>query len=618
MADLTKTDAPERLSENLDTWYQAVAGVFARTQKKDVQSIPLDIWKKLIVTTADGVDINPLYTRQDEEGKSFTELPGEFPYSRGIPVASHQQGWGVTESFGGVGTSAKETNKAILHALNVGTTTVGLDLTGDVSPSDVQVALDDVYLNMVPVIVHAGNNTTEAAENLYALAEKRQESFAALSLGARPLTALIDGAESDTIEQTIALAQAAAKKDNVRAILVDGSSFSNQGASDAQEIGLSIAAGVDYVRRLVDSGLDTQTALSQIAFRFAVTDEQFAQISKLRVARRLWARVCEVLGQPEAGAAPQHTVTARTMFSQRDPWVNMLRSTVAAFAAGVGGATDVEVRPFDDAIAGGVPGTSRSFAHRIARNTNLLLLEESHLGHVIDPAGGSYFVENFTDELAAKAWDVFVEVEAAGGYSAAVESGSVRTAIDESWEATRTAVATRRKKLTGINEFPNLAEAPLPADRRVEPTGVRRWAVDFEALRNRSDAFLEANGTRPNIALIPLGPLSKHNVRTGFTVNLLASGGISATNPGQVEPGTPEFAEACASSEIVVICGTDQEYEETGEAAVEKLRALGVKRILLAGAPASFAGKNTSPDGYLNLSIDAAATLSKLLEALGA
>ena len=288
------------------------------------------------------------------------------------------------------------------------------------------------------------------------------------------------------------------------------------------------------------------------------------------------------------------------MFSQRDPWVNMLRCTVAAFGGGVGGASDVEVLPFDYVVPGGMPGTSRTFASRIARNTNLLLLEESHLGFVVDPAGGSFFVEDLTDKLADKAWAVFTEIESHGGFTAAVESGAIATALDASYERTRADIARRAKKLTGINEFPNLGEQPLSDDRRVEPRGIRRWAAEFEAV------------------LIPLGPLAKHNIRTGFATNLLASGGIEALNPGQVVPGTPEFDTAAQSAPIAVICGTDAEYGETGVEAVQALRKAGVETVLLAGSPASFEGAEAAPDDYLNLKIDAAATLAALLDKLGA
>ena len=164
----------------------------------------------------------------------------------------------------------------------------------------------------------------------------------------------------------------------------------------------------------------------------------------------------------------------------------------------------------------------------------------------------------------------------------------------------------------------NLGEQPLSDDRRVEPRGIRRWAAEFEALRTRSDVYLAAKGTRPQAVLIPLGPLAKHNIRTGFATNLLASGGIEALNPGQVVPGTPEFDTAAQSAPIAVICGTDAEYGETGVEAVQALRKAGVETVLLAGSPASFEGAEAAPDDYLNLKIDAAATLATLLDKLGA
>lgn len=615
MTDLRNASLPEDFTDSLDAWHKAVVSVFARVTKKDVADVPSDVWRKLIVTTNDGVDVSPLYTRADEDGAPMAEVPGAFPFTRGATVDTERAGWGVTETFGSHGDDPAEVNKQILHALNSGTTTISLDLTGSLTPGGLAQALAGVYLNMVPVNVHAGTRAAEAAEALYALAD--EAGTAAVNLGASPLTSAVDGSESVDLDATVALAKAASARDGVRAVLVDATAFSNQGASDAQEIGLALAAGVEYVRALVEAGLSTEQALGQIAFRFAATDDQFGQISKLRAARRLWARVAEVLGHADLGAAPQHVVTAPVMFSQRDPWVNMLRSTVSAFAAGVGGATDVEVLTFDSAIPGGVPNISRNFAHRIARNTNLLLLEESHLGHVIDPAGGSYYVESFTNDLSEKAWGIFADIEAAGGYRSELDNGAVGRAIDEMHEITRDAIAKRSKQLTGINEFPNLAEAPLDAELRVEPAGVRRWAAEFEALRNRSDAFLEANGERPTIGLIPVGPLSRHNIRTGFTTNLLASGGIAVTNPGEVVPGTPEF-EAASKTDIVVICGTDQEYAATGEQVVSKLREAGVKQILLAGAPASFENAQHSPDGYLNMKIDAASTLATLLDGLGA
>lgn len=617
-SDAVNTQLPEDFADRQQNWYKAVAKVFARVQKKDIADVPLDVWTRLIHTTAEGIDVNPLYTRADELAE--VSAPGEFPFTRGGATNADSAGWGVTETFGGLasGTAgdAAATNKAILHALNNGTTVVSIDLTAGLTAADLPAVLKDVLLEYVEVRVVAGADAKAASDALKKLAEDAGVAEKArFELGIAPLTASFGAADSVSLADAVALAVDNAKfVGTARTLLVDAVAFNNQGGTDAQEIGFALAAGVEYVRALTEAGLSVAEALGQISFRFAATDDQFAQIAKFRAARALWARVAEVLGAPEAGAAPQHALTAPAMFSQRDPWVNMLRVTVAAFAAGVGGASDVEVLPFDAAIKGGLPGTSRVFAARIARNTNLLLLEESHLGHVIDPAGGSYYVESLTEQLADKAWAAFTEVEAKGGLGKV----DVQADLDASYEKMRSDVAHRIKKVTGINEFPNLAEKALPAELREEPAGIRRWAADFEALRNRSDAFLESKGDRPVIGLIPVGPLAKHNIRTGFTTNLLASGGIAVANPGQVTPGTDEFAAAAKASDIVVICGTDQEYEATGSDVVKALREAGAGTVLVAGAEKSFAEAADKPDGYVNMKIDAASTLSDLLTKLGA
>ncbi|MGV0554819.1 methylmalonyl-CoA mutase family protein, partial [Mycobacterium kansasii] len=178
-------------------------------------------------------------------------------------------------------------------------------------------------------------------------------------------------------------------------------------ANATWELAAGVAAAVSYLRVLTEAGMPIGQALRQISFRFAADDDQFMTIAKFRAARNLWARVAEVVGDPDAGAAVIHAETSLPMMTQRDPWVNMLRCTLAAFGAGVGGADSLLVFPFDVAIDGGFPGTATSFARRIARNTQLLLLEESHVGRVLDPAGGSWFVEDLTARLAEQAWQHF-------------------------------------------------------------------------------------------------------------------------------------------------------------------------------------------------------------------
>jgi methylmalonyl-CoA mutase len=409
-----------------------------------------------------------------------------------------------------------------------------------------------------------------------------------------------------------------ARPETVRAITVDGTVFHDAGAADAQELGAAVAAGLEYLRALT-ADQDIADAFGQFEFRFAATDDQFATIAKFRAARQLWARVAQVCGAPAFGGAPQHAVTSAAMMTQRDPWVNMLRTTLAAFGAGVGGADTVTVLPFDSALPAGELGVSKSFAERMARNTQLLLLEESHLGHVRDPSAGSWYVEDLTAALAAKAWEFMQELEAAGGYLAALESGLLAERI----AATRTArdgdVAHRKTAVTGVNEFPNLAEKPLSATARAAGQ-VARYGSSFEALRDRSDAYLETKGARPRALLVPLGTVAEHNVRVTFIANLLASGGIESVNPGPLEIAGIAPAATESGAAIAVLCGSDKRYGEQAGAAVEQLRAAGIETVLLAGAAKAVAELSDAqrPDGYLAARIDAVAALSGLLEKVGA
>jgi methylmalonyl-CoA mutase len=256
------------------------------------------------------------------------------------------------------------------------------------------------------------------------------------------------------------------------------------------------------------------------------------------------------------------------------------------------------------AIPGGFPGTAASFARRIARNTQLLLLEESHIGRVLDPAGGSWYVEELTKSLAEQAWKHFGDIESRGGFQAARDYvvGQVKAVADRRAED----IAHRRTALTGVNEYPNLAEPVLPYGDSVET--VVRYAAGFEALRNRSDAFLEKTGSRPKVLLVPLGPLAEHNVRATFATNLLASGGIEAV--------TQDLKSTAAT--IAVICGTDARYATEAAAAVDAARTAGVSHVLLAGPEKAVAEADSKPDGYLTATIDAVKALSDLLTRLGA
>ncbi|WP_461030907.1 methylmalonyl-CoA mutase family protein, partial [Streptomyces sparsus] len=249
------------------------------------------------------------------------------------------------------------------------------------------------------------------------------------------------GSGAETAEQLDAAAERtraiAATHPGLRGMTVDALPYHEAGASPAEELGCALATGVAYLRLLTGHGLSAEDACRQLEFRFAATADQFTTIAKLRAARRLWARVAQVSGVVSSAAAQrQHAVTSSVMMSRRDPWVNMLRTTVASLAAGVGGAEAVTVLPFDHAA-----GLPDAFARRIARNTSTILIEESHVARVIDPAGGSWYVERLTEELAQAAWAWFQEIERAGGQQAALADGTVRQRLDATWQRRRERLA---------------------------------------------------------------------------------------------------------------------------------------------------------------------------------
>ncbi|KKO60889.1 methylmalonyl-CoA mutase, partial [Mycolicibacterium obuense] len=554
---------------DVDRWRSAVAGVLAKASRRDPAELGAEPERALDSETYEGFPIRPLYTEADELAEPA--LPGRWPFVRGgDALRDVKSGWKVAEVFPAGASSVEQTNGAILLGLTEGVSALSLRLgPGGIDPADLDRALEGVYLDLVPLVVEVTGDgpvyraTAEALLGMLAGLDGDQRSRLSVDLGGDPLVAPLADRAAPTLADVTDVAAAVAEghDGHVRAVTVDGPALHDLGANASWELGAAIGAGVAYLRILTDAGLPVATALRQIAFRVAADDDQFMTIAKLRAVRQLWARVAEVAGAPEAGAATVHAVTSLPMMAQRDPWVNMLRTTVAAFGAGVGGADTVLVHPFDVAIEGGFPGTARTFARRIARNTQLLLLEESHLGLVLDPAGGSWFVEDLTRSVAEEAWRNFQEIEAAGGFEAAREQ--VQARIAEVAQRRSVDIAHRRTAVTGVNEFPNLAEVPLPQGDPL-PT-VRRYAADFEALRDRSDAYLARTGSRPTAVLLPLGPLAEHNIRTTFAANLLASGGIDAVNPGTVTADTVAAVLADgAGAEVAVLCGTDARYGKDG------------------------------------------------------
>jgi methylmalonyl-CoA mutase len=589
-------DVSADLAEGRDRWRTAVAGVLAKSTRRDADELGPEPEQMLETPTYEGFAVRALYTALDELPEP--PLPGQWPYLRGgDALRDVKSGWKVAEAIpaGQVpGVAAEEVNAAVLAGLAEGVSALLIRVgESGVLPRQLEKVLDGVYLSMAPVILDAGADYPAACDVLLELVdevESDQRATLSIDLGADPLTATLSERPAPPIQQVVGVAKRVTGVQGVRAITVDGPAFHNLGANATWELAGSIAAAVSYLRLLTDAGLPVAEALRQISFRLAADDDQFMTIAKMRAVRQLWARVAEVVGAPDGGAAVVHAETSLPMMTQRDPWVNMLRTTLAAFGAGVGGADTVLVYPFDVAIPGGFPGMATSFARRMARNIQLLLLEESH----VEQHGG------FVD-----AHDFIV------GQIAAI--AAQRT--DD--------IAHRRTAVTGVNEYPNLGEPPLQQnDSRHSPLAAGhlvRYAAEFEALRDRSDAYLDRTGSRPQALLLPLGPLAEHNIRTTFASNLLASGGIEAINPGTLDADGVAKAVADAGSPVVaVLCGTDGRYGTEAAAVVQAARDAGVSHVCLAGPQKAVAEAGHQPDEFLTMKINAVEALSGLLDRLGA
>ncbi|QIY60916.1 methylmalonyl-CoA mutase family protein [Streptomyces sp. RPA4-2] len=582
-----------------EQWQRLVEGVLRKSGKEVSGSAAEDA---LSTTVEDGLTTRPLYTALDSAPDPG--FPGFAPFVRGGRAEGNTTGgWDVRQRHGAV------LDGAVLADLENGVTSLWL-LVGEsgIPVSSLPRVLDGVYLDLAPVVLDAGHETESAAQELLALYEKRGVAAGDVrgNLGADPLGHEARTGKAAGFAPVTELARrCAAEYPGLRALTVDALPYHEAGGSAAQELGCSLATGVAYLRELTAAGVPVELASGQLEFRYAATADQFLTIAKLRAARRLWARVAEVCGAP--GAQLQHAVTSPVMMSRRDPWVNMLRTTVATLAAGVGGADAVTVLPFDDAL--GVPD---AFARRIARNTSTILVEESHLARVIDPAGGSWYVERLTDELAHAGWEFFQQIERSGGQAAALRSGRVGEDLAKTWAARSAKLAKRREPITGVSEFPHLAErlverAPTPEPPSGGLPRVRRDEA-YETLRARSDAHLAASGARPRIFLATLGPAAAHTARATFASNLFQAGGIEPVT-GEA---TAEAFRAGGATEVC-LCSSDTLYEEQAEAAVEMLRSAGARHVFLAGRP----GQYTDVDAYVFAGCDAVDVLSTTLDRMG-
>jgi methylmalonyl-CoA mutase len=584
----------------------------------------------LVTETYEGLPIQPLYTA--------TDAPAAEP-SAMVRGARAGETWDIRQRHGHPDPAV--TNERILRDLERGVTSIELLPVGMATMADLERTLEGVLLDLAPVALRPGPDFIGWAGALLGLFERAGADPASTHamIGADPLGVMATHLMTPwPIAEGLAnaadlAAHNAARWPSVRALRADGAPYHNAGASDAQELACVVATMVTYLRSLEAVGLEPTRAASQINLTVVATGDQFLTIAKVRALRRMLARVFEAAGAADAvGALRIDAITSAAMMTSRDPWVNMLRTTVACFGAAVAGVDSVTVLPFD--LTTGLPD---DLGLRMARNTQLVLQEESRIDVVADPAGGSWYVEDLTERLATDAWGRFQEIEAVGGMPEAIASGSVAESIAETAQARREAIATRRQPVTGVSEFPSLEEEPLDrpmlagwresardpvpvelpgADQgrlteaaisamtdgaavatvtaalAVEPTAndrtlsLRRWAEPYESLRSAAEAAAADEETTTAVFLVTLGPVPDHSARAGWIQNMLASGGIPSINPGPLTT-VAEAVEGFKASgaKVAAIASSDDWYAEHAAAAAEALKMAGAKLVLLAGRP---------------------------------
>lgn len=553
-----------------------------------------DFNKKLVWRTNEGFDVQPLYRREDIEGLfTLGSMPGQFPFVRGTRDNNR---WLIRQQVDG--NTADELNRNALYILNRGVDSLGFKLGRDFS--DFDTLLKGIDLKKVEINIQCCPGcAVEIAKGLVEYLKKNNavDDFRG-SIDFNPFKRLIKHglAFPKDIKQT-ALDLYAAVKDvkSLRVFAVDTFMFNNAGAYITQELGYALAWGTQWMTMLTDAGLSACDVANRIKFNMGISSNYFMELAKFRAARMLWAETVKAYG-PECDCCCKmvcHAVTSQFNQTIYDAHVNLLRSMTESMSAALAGVDSIETLPFD--LQYKCPD---EFSERIARNQQLLLREESHLDKVVDPAGGSYYIETLTASIAKQAWKVFNEVEDKGGFLAMLESGELQKAVNESNVKRHTDVARRKENLLGTNQFPNFNEMALEkiekdgckcaccndgevADGAVDFINFDRAASQFEQLRLDT----ERSGKRPKVFMLTIGNLAMRLARAQFSSNFFGCAGYEIIdNIGfeTVKEGIDAAIEKKA--DVVVLCSSDDEYAQYAPEAFKELN--GRALFAVAGAPA--------------------------------
>ncbi|MGE0052658.1 MAG: methylmalonyl-CoA mutase family protein [Hyphomicrobium sp.] len=593
----------------------------------------IDFEKRLVSKTADGITIRPLYARKDALVSSQGSLPGAAPFTRGTRAVREGYGWDIRTVH--VEQDPAAANAAILEDLDGGVNSIALHMGGPglpISKEALEKALAGVLLDVCPIALIAGENAFDAALALNAVwaaraipDDRRSGSFGADPFGTLAIRGSLPEDLDTVMARAVALVKTTLSMPNVTALSADGVAYHVAGASEAQELAVMLSTFVAYLRACERAGIAPADAMPKISVALAADADEFATIAKLRAARTIIWQMAQACGAGDAAAKVKLNVpTSYRMMTKRDPWTNILRTTIACAGAAIGGADAICVLPFTFAL-----GKPDAFARRVARNIQIVCQEESHLGRVTDPSGGSWYVEQLTQDMARKAWELFQDIEARGGILPGLTTGYVQEIIEATAQARAKSIATGRQELTGVSAFPLLgddginaepwprqqATNPGKAEIEITPLKVHRVSEGFEALRDAADAH---GGYK--VFLANMGEIVDHNVRSTWTRNYLAAGGIEAlTSDGYKTPEAAASAFKASGAKAACICSSDATYATLAEITAAALKAAGAKLVLMAGRPGAkeAAFKAAGVDQFLFAGADAIATLKGLQSTLG-
>jgi methylmalonyl-CoA mutase len=568
-----------------DDWRKLVDGV--------LKGAPFE---RLSAKTYDGMKIEPIYSRAKGAGL----VPGR---AAAVP-------WQIMQRIDHPDTA--KANAIALHELENGATGLEVEFAGgpgtrgfgvaDATPETMKRLFDGVILDAgISIALHPVLGRGNAGESFADLVEEKRVDPAGIDLRfnyqALSTMAVRGSAAADWSEMEKPFARVVSglmgRGFKGPFVLADGRPVHDAGGSEAQELAFALSLAVAYLRLLESGSVALDAARAAISFRLIADADQFLTMAKFRALRLLWARIEQASGltpKPAFVAAE----TAWRMLTQRDAYVNMLRATMATFSAGLAGANAITVLPHTLAL--GLPDT---FARRVARNTQLVLLEESNLAKVSDPAAGAGGIEGLTQELCEAAWSLFQEIEKAGGAFAALRQGLIQGRVAATRKAREANVSRRKDVLTGASEFPNLQEAQVAVENvkpvpfaapsepiTFEPLAPVRLAAPFESLRDRSDQIMKDTGKRPSVFLANLGTAADFTARATFAKSFFEAGGIAAIDSeGFSDPAALAAACKASGSALVCLCSSDKVYAQQAVNAAKALQAAGLTHIYLAGKP---------------------------------